>query len=160
MKGLTPSYLLSILESSYRKQVSPLSLFIKASLNWNQLTERFGFKGVLYTKVSPRVFVLCRWNEISYLNQQFAEELNSIKLPTFHHTHWIFTSQKLQASRWRLALSVSWEFPGIPRLQLSSRLNEFYFVLVSITQRGRTLLPDNQCSDVLFLKWAKKKTKR
>ena len=85
MKGLTPSYLLSILESSYRKQVSPLSLFIKASLNWNQLTERFGFKGVLYTKVSPRVFVLCRWNEISYLNQQFAEELNSIKLPTFHH---------------------------------------------------------------------------
>ena len=87
MKGLTPSYLLSILESSYRKQVSPLSLFIKASLNWNQLTERFSFQrcSLDQSSVSPRVFVLCRWNEISYLNQQFAEELNSIKLPTFHH---------------------------------------------------------------------------
>ena len=44
--------------------------------------------------------------------------------------------------------------------QLSSRVNESCFVLISLTQRGRKLLADHQCSDVHSLKYAKKTLKR
>ena len=159
MKGLTPSFVLSILETSYRKQVSSLSLYIKRWLHWNQLTERFGFQRCsldqrcsfrcVLSPISARVFVFCKWNEISYLNQLFAEELNSIKLPTCYHN--ALNIHLPEIASISLATRSS-SFVGIPRLQLSSRLNEFYFVLVLITQRGPTLLADDQCSDVHSLK--------
>ena len=64
MKRLALSYVINILESSYRKQVSPLSF--KTWLNWNQLKPLVVFKAVHSTFTSARVLVLCEWDEIGY----------------------------------------------------------------------------------------------
>ena len=149
MKGLTLSYVLFILESSYRKQLSPLSLFI-SKIDWIEISwlKYLVFEGVLSTKgvlspISARVFGFCKWNEMSYLTQQFAEDLNSITLPTFYHN----------------ALNVY--LPEIASISLatvqfrrnSKELQGSIFLRVSFqSQRGRTLLADHQCSDVHSLK--------